>query len=84
MAQHDVLTMISPVSALLMPSLDLLIICLFASSLPASFFFIVRWWLQFAEDENPDRAVAEQERADQEHRDHHGHGHGHGHHHAHA
>ncbi|MBL9134821.1 MAG: hypothetical protein JNK85_03090 [Verrucomicrobiales bacterium] len=71
------------------PSVDMLIICIFASSLPTAFFFWLKWWLGSIKDENPDEVLRAQAKADQEHLEHqHAHGHGGGHHgadhHAHA
>ena len=71
-----------------MPSLELVIIFVFAASLPVLFFVWLNWWLSSVKDEDPDKVVREQAEADRAHADHHGHGHdGHGHdhhHHAHA
>lgn len=63
--------------AILVPSLDMIIICAFAASLPVLFFVWLRWWLSSVKDENPDDVVREQAKADEAHREHHGHGPGH-------
>lgn len=61
------------------PSLDMLIICLFAASLPTAFFLWLKWWLGSIQDENPDEVLREQAKADQAHIEHQ-HGHSGGHH----
>jgi|GEM_PF-3259000 len=75
----------SPVLGWLVPSFNLLVIALVGASLPTAFFFWMKWWLSSEQDENPDRVIAEQAKADAEHIKHHGgHGHDDGHHTAHA
>ncbi len=61
------------------PSLDMLIICLFAASLPTACFLWLKWWLGSIQDENPDEVLREQAKADQAHIEHQ-HGHSGGHH----
>jgi hypothetical protein len=85
-------TLLSPVLGWLMPSADLWVIAIFGASLPMGFFIWLKWWLDSVKDENPDKVIAEQAKADAEHAKHsgfgdghgHGHGHGDGHHAAHA
>lgn len=73
------LTML-PVMAWQAPSFEMLLITLVGASLPTAFFFWMKWWLSSVKDENPDKVIAEQAKADAEHIKHHGHGgHGHGH-----
>ncbi|MGE3309556.1 MAG: hypothetical protein AB7O66_06245 [Limisphaerales bacterium] len=78
--------MLSPMLAMLMPTFEQLVIAFFGACLPTGFFFWMSWWLGSVKDENPDKIIAEQAKADEEHAKHHGHGHGHGggHHAAHA
>ena len=77
----------STLLGLALPSLNIIGIILFASCLPILFFLFIKVWLALphSNDENPDRAVQEQAKMDEEHLAHsHGHDHGHGHAHAHA
>lgn len=55
----------------------MLIICIFAASLPTAFFFWLKWWLGSIKDENPEEVVQAQAKADEEHLAHHGHSSGH-------
>lgn len=66
--------------ALQLPSVEMLVISVFAASLPVAFFVWLNSWLSSVKDENPEDMIAAQAKADAEHREHHGHGHGHGHH----
>ena len=38
----------------------MLIICIFAASLPTAFFIWLKWWLGSIKDENPDDVLREQ------------------------
>lgn len=70
-----------PPLAIHMPSFEMIVICLFAASLPVAFVIWMRGWLGSVKDENPDDVIREQAKADQlhlEHHHHHGHAHGHG------
>ncbi len=71
--------MLSPMLALLMPTFEQLVIAFFGASLPTAFFFWLNWWLGSVKDENPDKVMAEQAKADEDHIKQHGPGHGHGH-----
>lgn len=83
-------TILIPVVGWLIPSFNLLVIAFFGACLPTAFFIWLKWWLDAVDDENPDKVIAEQAKADAEHIKHstfghgHGHGHGDGHHAAHA
>lgn len=59
---------------IMVPSFEVMIICIFAASLPIGFFLWMRGWLGAAREEHPDDSIAEQLKADEEHRSHHGHG----------
>lgn len=68
----------------MMPSVEILVIIAFASTLPILFFLWIKWWLAQPDsnEAHPDQVEKEQAKADQEHLAHsggHGHGHGHGH-----
>jgi len=84
---RNTMTTVSTLSVSLLawstPSFEMLLIAVVGASLPTAFFFWLKWWLGSVKDENPDKVIAEQAKADAEHAKHHGHGHGHGHDHDH-
>jgi hypothetical protein len=59
-----------------MPSVETMIICVFAASLPLGFFLWMRGWLGMQREEHPDDIISEQTKADEAHRAHHHQGHG--------
>lgn len=62
--------------AIFTPTFEMMVICVFAASIPIAFVVWLKWWLGSVKDENPDEAVQAQQKADQEHLAHAGHGHG--------
>ncbi len=73
----------TPMLAIALPSAELLLILVFAASLPVTFFFWIRRWLSQEKEQDPENVVREQEKADEAHIHHHS-GHGHSHSHAHG
>lgn len=77
-------TILAPMLAWEIPSFTLVVIAFFGATLPVAFFLWMNWWLGSVKDENPDKVIADQAKADAEHAKHSGHGHGGDHHAAHA
>lgn len=63
--------------AIYMPSLEMILVFLFAASLPVLFVIWMRGWLSSVKDEHPDEVIAAQAKADEEHRKQSGHQHPH-------
>ncbi|MBX3747872.1 MAG: hypothetical protein KF833_21405 [Verrucomicrobiae bacterium] len=61
-----------------LPTFEMLVICVFAASLPVAFIFWLRRWLDNVRDEDPEDVERLQSEADKDHVAHHGHGHSHG------
>jgi len=79
----------TPLLAIYAPSIETILIAIVGASLPTAFFFWLSWWLGSVKDENPDKVIADQAKADADHIKHHGGhaehgGHGDSHHAAHA
>lgn len=74
----------TPLQAFALPNLELMIICVFAASLPVAFVLWLRAWLGSVKEENPDDVLKAQAEADREHLSGHGGGHGSGHGHGHS